>query len=282
MNNGKRRMDTQVILRAGVIAVIIVIIAVVFALLVNAFSPVSAEAANEETASTEVAVMPQEVVDVNYGDERNAGLLKRDVAVIQRKLDNLGYSLEVDGKYGAKTDAAVRCFQMDNDLYADGICGKNTQNALGITELLAEPGTDYLYGPLAGSGTEYRVITNLAAARTMVYHWNGSDWDVLVDTSCIVGAPGSETVKGRFQIIAKDEVGFVKNNHKFTNTMTFYAPDGDYTKAYCYHSYTKDMNGNVLDSGNEHFLSLGCVRIPEEALLTMFEAVPTETDVYIY
>lgn len=55
------------------------------------------------------------------------------VTLLQTKLIQRGYSLEpygADGKYGNKTVEAVKAFQRDNGLTADGICGKNTWNAI--------------------------------------------------------------------------------------------------------------------------------------------------------
>ena len=55
------------------------------------------------------------------------------VTLLQTQLIQRGYDLQpygADGKYGAKTENAVKAFQKDNGLTADGICGKNTWSAL--------------------------------------------------------------------------------------------------------------------------------------------------------
>lgn len=55
------------------------------------------------------------------------------VIEIQKKLSQKGYySADVDGIYGSRTTAAVKRFQSDNGLTADGICGDQTLAALGI------------------------------------------------------------------------------------------------------------------------------------------------------
>lgn len=51
-----------------------------------------------------------------------------------RKLQELLKGLTVDGVFGAKTDAAVRAFQIANGLKADGIVGIKTWTALGVVE----------------------------------------------------------------------------------------------------------------------------------------------------
>ena len=55
------------------------------------------------------------------------------VTLLQTKLIQRGYDLTpygADGKYGAKTETAVKAFQKDAGLSADGICGRNTWSAL--------------------------------------------------------------------------------------------------------------------------------------------------------
>jgi hypothetical protein len=55
------------------------------------------------------------------------------VTLLQTKLIQLGYDLNpygADGKFGAKTESAVKASQRDNGLTSDGICGKNTWNAI--------------------------------------------------------------------------------------------------------------------------------------------------------
>ena len=52
-------------------------------------------------------------------------------ADIQHALKNAGYfNDEVDGKVGPKTRDALRAFQKDNSLKADGVCGKKTWDLL--------------------------------------------------------------------------------------------------------------------------------------------------------
>lgn len=55
------------------------------------------------------------------------------VTLLQTSLLQRGYALPkygVDGSYGAETEAAVKEFQRDNALQADGICGAKTWEAL--------------------------------------------------------------------------------------------------------------------------------------------------------
>ena len=64
------------------------------------------------------------------------------VTLLQTKLIQMGYSLEpygADGKFGNKTFEAVKAFQRDHGLDADGIVGRNTWAALDS----CEPGKKY-------------------------------------------------------------------------------------------------------------------------------------------
>lgn len=57
-----------------------------------------------------------------------------DVTTLQRKLKNWGYySGSVDGIFGSQTREAVRYFQRKNGLVVDGIVGKKTLAALGMS-----------------------------------------------------------------------------------------------------------------------------------------------------
>ena len=57
-----------------------------------------------------------------------------EVRKIQEKLKRWGYySGSVDGIYGSGTESAVKKFQKANGLKADGIAGKATLNAMGIS-----------------------------------------------------------------------------------------------------------------------------------------------------
>ena len=52
------------------------------------------------------------------------------VTILQYLLNQYGYNLTADGRFGTRTYNAVVDFQRKNDLTADGIVGRNTWNAL--------------------------------------------------------------------------------------------------------------------------------------------------------
>lgn len=53
-----------------------------------------------------------------------------DVKELQKALNNAGYSLDVDGKFGTKTQTAVKSYQKSKGLSVDGIVGNNTWTSL--------------------------------------------------------------------------------------------------------------------------------------------------------
>ena len=79
--------------------------------------------------------------------KRAAGMpkVKLHMKEVQRRLKRWGYySGSVDGIFGAGTRAAVIAFQKKNGLTADGVVGKATYKALGMTAS---------YNVLAGGGS---------------------------------------------------------------------------------------------------------------------------------
>ena len=68
-----------------------------------------------------------EVKTLRKGDKGEA------VRNLQKQLLALGYPLPkygADGSFGKETEAAVKAFQQDNGLTADGVAGKKTMEAL--------------------------------------------------------------------------------------------------------------------------------------------------------
>ena len=55
------------------------------------------------------------------------------VEIIQYRLQQFGYPITVDGRFGDKTEEAVKQFQRDHHLLPDGIVGPVTYSALGFT-----------------------------------------------------------------------------------------------------------------------------------------------------
>lgn len=79
------------------------------------------------------------IFSTDYSEEASALTLKKGstgstVRTLQTKLKNWGYYTgTVDGIYGTQTVNAVKYFQRKNGLSVDGIAGKNTLAAMGIS-----------------------------------------------------------------------------------------------------------------------------------------------------
>ena len=87
-----------------------------------------------------------EGVEVEYVDVTNVNpTLRRgdsgdDVKRLQQRLRDLGYGISVDGKYGSATEQAVKDFQEEHGLVADGVVGAKTWAALDA----AQPTDEYV------------------------------------------------------------------------------------------------------------------------------------------
>ena len=64
------------------------------------------------------------------GEHLEKGSKGEDVRFLQQKLNEFGAEIGVDGSFGNQTDRAVRNFQTDHGLTADGIAGPTTMAAL--------------------------------------------------------------------------------------------------------------------------------------------------------
>lgn len=64
------------------------------------------------------------MANLSYGSQGD------DVKKLQEQLNKNGYSLDVDGIFGSKTQAAVKDYQSKNGLAVDGIVGVNTSSKL--------------------------------------------------------------------------------------------------------------------------------------------------------
>lgn len=82
---------------------------------------------------------------VNYGTESTSMLLKigsigDEVKTLQSNLNVIGdYGLVVDGDFGAKTETAVKDFQLKHGLAVDGIVGGETQKAIATALAPVDP-----------------------------------------------------------------------------------------------------------------------------------------------
>jgi len=85
---------------------------------------------NTSSAVTSTANKVTSYSNVNLSKSM-VNVYNSEVEKLQKDLTSFGYSTNgVDGYFGENTEAAVKKFQQDNHLSADGIAGQNTKNAL--------------------------------------------------------------------------------------------------------------------------------------------------------
>ena len=94
-----------------------------------------------EVTATPAPVAAKTYVTLRKGDEGP------DVVTLQQALAELGYLTgAADGNFGTGTQTAVKKFQQDKGLDADGVAGKMTQEAL-YKEASVTPIPDATVGP---------------------------------------------------------------------------------------------------------------------------------------
>lgn len=95
------------------------------------------------------------------------------VSEMQTKLAELGYNLGIcgiDGDFGTATEAAVKKFQKDHGLTADGICGPKTWAALDA----AQPGPEPKPEPAEDRYTVTIPGVSLQQAEELCKEWSGA------------------------------------------------------------------------------------------------------------
>lgn len=105
--------------------------AIIGALALSVLLPVAVSAGIKEASTPEASAYEQCLPSAVLREGVKGGEVKE----VQKRLKKWGYyNGAVDGVYGAKTRQAVIAFQKKNGLKADGIVGKSTYKALGMTQ----------------------------------------------------------------------------------------------------------------------------------------------------
>jgi peptidoglycan hydrolase-like protein with peptidoglycan-binding domain len=82
-------------------------------------------------AENAVAAPPLGVKNIQMPSLR-PGAKGGEVAVLQQALIRKHFEIKADGQFGAVTEAAVKAFQTQAGLVADGVAGLATKKALGL------------------------------------------------------------------------------------------------------------------------------------------------------
>ena len=85
------------------------------------------------TAANQSAMQPKATTENVAKQVANMGYANEEVMNVQQALNKMGFKLRVDGLYGPKTRAAVRSFQSQHGLTANGKLDQATLAKLNIT-----------------------------------------------------------------------------------------------------------------------------------------------------
>ena len=107
------------------------------------------------------------IYEFKKGDPDGAGIASLQMALNDRGYLAQGVPLTIDGNFGDSTDAAVRWFQKDRDLYVDGVVGLKTQ-----TKLADEFGRIAKTANSLPSGLIYGLVEHEAGFRMGAVNWS--------------------------------------------------------------------------------------------------------------
>ena len=203
-----------------------------------------------------------------------------DVTELQRELNQYGYTVAVDGIFGKGTLAAVKAFQTDEGLVADGLVGKDTKrhlfDRLPTYQTLTYPsankslsaalvtlreacdliGYDLLTcAVIVGmeSNYDYRVKASTSSASGWFQFINAT-WDETVERyGHVYGIVNNQTRTLRLDPRANALMGveFTKNNHNYLQNKTGRSP-------------------SIVEVYLAHFLGMGTavkfINAPQDAL----------------
>lgn len=119
-----------------------------------------------------------------------------DVKKVQQKLIDWGYlNGTADGKYGAKTQAAVQAFQRKNGLSADGRVGARTAAAMGVT-LSGSASSGSTAASASIISADHRLLSKLVYAEARGESYKGQVAVAAVVLNRVASASFPNTISG--------------------------------------------------------------------------------------
>ena len=214
------------------------------------------------------------------------------IYMLQTKLNEFGYNLNLDGDFGQGTLNAVFDFQRRNNLPFNEVINTET-----IAKLLFPPTKETMYNPEDdiynpafklteaekfvnakeyNSPTQYFIWVNTNNPRVYVFEGYNHNWKLLKDIPCSVGAPSTPTIKGIFNIGIKGDSFVVRDNPKLQ--CNYYT---QISGNYLFHTVLLYRNGEIADGRLGLKLSHGCIRLSIPDAKYIYDTIPKGTTVFI-
>lgn len=200
------------------------------------------------------------------------------VSEIQTRLQSAGYYyVDVNGYFDSATGAAIKNFQYNSGLAADGIVGPATASSLGVNlgdteKLFYNINLEELAN---ASNSNHLIYISLRSKTLTVFERTEGLWTRLLTVPCAIGRDDSPTVLGIFQIYYNSDDYFVHGNYLYYYPSFFYGNYG-------LHSVSYDPNSGYW--GTEVLgekVTNGCVRVEPEMALWIQTNCPVNTYVAI-
>lgn len=155
---------------------------------------------------------------IMYWDPTGYSALKKgssgsDVKELQKELQKAGYKIDADGKFGPKTEAAVKDYQQKKGLAVDGIVGDKTKSSMGLaTDKGTQSSKDKISKPSTPTPQPSQNKSTTDAGKSLsTKDKTDSTKDKIQET----GKTGSQaSTADRIVSVAKEELvkGFKENN----------------------------------------------------------------------
>lgn len=133
------------------------------------------------TAAGQRALLDEPLVV--YSEDILKGADAEETLRVQRRLNNLFYTVTEDGDYGSGTRTAVEKFQTQNELEVTGVADEATQKALFSEKAV-------------GNWTHYKLVVSTTDQRVYVYELNGEKQYEQIDSFICSTGLGNSTPLG--------------------------------------------------------------------------------------
>ena len=240
---------------------------------------------NTKTEVKETNVIKEEVINETKLKDKG-----KDVEYVQKRLNEYGYNIGVDGGFGWATYNAILDFQYKSGLTLTGMADRKT-----IDELKKPPTQETIYTPQKPidytyinsdinkfvneneivSYSDYLLVTSLKNRMTYIFKGTTNNYELVDSFQSTIGASSTPTVTGVFRVGMR---GLSFGQEKGYSAKYYTQFSGNYL----YHSVIYNKEGTkVIDPRLGGALSNGCIRIPTEKAKWIYDNIPEYTTVIV-